>query len=85
MKVIETPGHSEGSISFYCDTDNFVIAGDVLFYESIGRTDLPGGDFDILIQSIKGKLFPLGDDCIVYPGHGSATTIGYERNNNPFL
>ena len=62
-----------------------MIAGDVLFYGSIGRTDLPGGDYNTLISSIKNKLFPLGDDFTVYNGHGSSTTIGFERKNNPFL
>jgi hydroxyacylglutathione hydrolase len=85
LKVLFTPGHSEGSISFYNRENNFVIAGDVLFYGSIGRTDLPGGDFDTLILSIKEKLFPLGDSCKVYSGHGPATSIGFERENNPFL
>lgn len=85
LQVIETPGHSEGSISFYSEADRFVIAGDVLFYGSIGRTDLPGGDFDTLIRSIKERLFPLGDDCKVYSGHGPVTTIGFEKENNPFL
>ena len=85
LKVIETPGHSAGSISFFNKETNFVIGGDVLFYGSIGRTDLPGGDFDTLIRSIKEKLFPLGDECKVYSGHGPATTIGFEKDNNPFL
>ncbi len=85
LKVLFTPGHSEGSISFYSSENNFVIAGDVLFNGSIGRTDLPGGDFDTLIRSIREKLFPLGDDCTVYPGHGPVTTIGFEKENNPFL
>ncbi len=85
LEVLFTPGHSEGSISFYNRSDNFVIAGDVLFYGSIGRTDLPGGNFEILIRSIKEKLFPLGDDYKVYSGHGPETTIGFEKENNPFL
>lgn len=80
-----TPGHSPGSVSFYCAQSKFVIAGDVLFYGSIGRTDLPGGDYDTLIQAIKTELLPLGDDITVYPGHGPATRMGYERKNNPFL
>ncbi len=85
FEVLFTPGHSAGSISFYSRADNFVIAGDVLFNGSIGRTDLPGGDFDTLIRSIKEKLFPLGDSCKVYSGHGPETSIGFERENNPFL
>lgn len=80
-----TPGHSPGSLSFFSSEDRFVIAGDVLFRQSIGRTDFPGGDFDTLIRSIETQLFPLGDDVKVYPGHGPATTIGFERENNPFL
>ncbi|MCX6291234.1 MAG: MBL fold metallo-hydrolase [Bacteroidetes bacterium] len=85
LEVLFTPGHSEGSISFYSREDDFVIAGDVLFNGSIGRTDLPGGNFDTLISSIKEKLFPLGDDCKVYSGHGPVTTIGFEKEFNPFL
>lgn len=85
LETILTPGHSPASLSFFCKSDGFLIAGDVLFKESIGRTDLPGGDFDTLISSIKNKLFPLGDQVKVYPGHGPSTTIGYERLFNPFL
>jgi glyoxylase-like metal-dependent hydrolase (beta-lactamase superfamily II) len=85
LEIFFTPGHSPGSISFYSRPDKFVIAGDVLFFGSIGRTDLPGGDYDTLISSIKNKLFSLGDDYKVYSGHGPATNIGYERNSNPFL
>ena len=85
LEMFFTPGHSPGSISFYCREDKFVIAGDVLFYGSIGRTDLPGGDYDTLIRSIKTQLLPLGDDITVYSGHGPATRVGYERKNNPFL
>jgi hydroxyacylglutathione hydrolase len=85
LEIAFTPGHSPGSITFFSRTDKFMIAGDVLFYGSIGRTDLPGGDFQTLINSIKEKLFPLGDDMQVYSGHGPATNIGFERQNNPFL
>jgi hydroxyacylglutathione hydrolase len=85
LKILFTPGHSPGSITFYDTTQKFMIVGDVLFNGSIGRTDLPGGDFKTLISSIKNKLFPLGDDYAVYNGHGSSTTIGFERNSNPFL
>lgn len=84
LKAILTPGHSPASLSFFCEADQFLIAGDVLFYESIGRTDLPGGDMATLLKSIKDKLFPLGDAVKVYPGHGPATTIGHERIHNPF-
>ncbi|HSZ86838.1 MAG TPA: MBL fold metallo-hydrolase [Puia sp.] len=85
LKVLFTPGHSPASICFYCEEQKFVIGGDVLFCQSIGRTDLPGGDFDTLINSIRNKLFILPDDVIVYPGHGEPTTIGFEKENNPFL
>lgn len=85
FEILLTPGHSPGSICFYCREQQFVIGGDVLFRESIGRTDLPGGDFDTLINSICSKLFVLPDEVIVYPGHGPETTIGYEKRHNPFL
>jgi hydroxyacylglutathione hydrolase len=85
LKALLTPGHSPASISFYCEAGNFVIGGDVLFRQSIGRTDLPGGNFDTLINSIKTQLYPLGDAVKVFPGHGPDTTIGYEKKYNPFL
>ena len=85
LEVLLTPGHSPASISFFCREAQFVIAGDVLFYQSIGRTDLPGGDLSTLLQSIRKELFPLGDGVKVYPGHGPSTSIGYERQFNPFL
>lgn len=85
LKALFTPGHSPASLSFFCKADRFLIAGDVLFFGSIGRTDLPGGDFDTLIRSIQSELFPLGDDVTVYPGHGPETNIGYEKQHNPFL
>jgi hydroxyacylglutathione hydrolase len=85
LAILFTPGHSPGSLCFYNNEQKFVIGGDVLFRGSIGRTDLPGGNFDTLISSIKDKLFPLGDDFMVYPGHGPETTIGFEKTNNPFL
>jgi glyoxylase-like metal-dependent hydrolase (beta-lactamase superfamily II) len=83
LKVIHTPGHSPGGVSFY--TDGVLFVGDTLFAGSIGRTDFPGGDFNTLIASIKNKLFPLGDDVRVYTGHGPSTTIGEEKRYNPFL
>jgi len=83
--AILTPGHSPASLSFYCAQDNFVIAGDVLFHGSIGRTDLPGGDFNTLIESIKTKLLILPNETKVYPGHMQPTTIGFEKEHNPFL
>ena len=84
-EVLHTPGHAPGSVCFYDAEAGFVIAGDVLFMNSIGRTDLPGGSLPVLMQSIFQKLVPLGDAVKVYPGHGPATTIGRERRNNPFL
>ena len=80
LEVIFTPGHSPGHIVFVNHQQKFVINGDVLFQGSIGRTDLPGGDYITLIDNIKSKLLILSDDFIVYTGHGSSTTIGYERN-----
>lgn len=85
LQVLFTPGHSPGSISFYSSADKFVISGDVLFQSSIGRTDLPGGDYETLMRSITDKLMVLPDDVTVYSGHGPATSIGDERRNNPFL
>jgi len=85
LKTLFTPGHSPASISFYCEESKFIVAGDVLFYESIGRTDLPGGDFATLINSIKTQFFTLLNDTKVYPGHGPATTVGHEAMFNPFL
>ncbi len=83
--VLLAPGHSPGSICLYCAAQHFVIGGDVLFRDSIGRTDLPGGDHQQLLENIREKLFTLPEDTIVYPGHGPETTIGYEKKNNPFL
>ena len=85
LKAIFTPGHSPASLSFYCEKDQFLIAGDVLFFQSIGRTDLPGGDFATLEQSMQNELYTLPDEVIVYPGHGPKTRIGYEKHNNPFV
>jgi len=85
LETLFTPGHSPASISFFCKKDKYVIAGDVLFQGSIGRTDLPGGSFPVLIASIKDKLLPLGDDVKVYSGHMGMTTIGAEKMSNPFL
>ena len=85
LKVLYTPGHTNGSISLYSEKDKFVIVGDVLFKESIGRTDFPTGNHSLLISNIKNKLLVLPDDTIVYPGHGPETTVGYEKENNPFL
>jgi hydroxyacylglutathione hydrolase len=85
LKVLYTPGHSPGHICFYCEAQQFILSGDVLFRQSIGRTDLPGGDYDTLINSIREKLFPLPEAVRVHPGHGPETTIGFEKKNNPFL
>jgi glyoxylase-like metal-dependent hydrolase (beta-lactamase superfamily II) len=83
--VLLAPGHSPGSICFYSEKQNFIIGGDVLFKESIGRTDLPGGNYETLLTSIREQLFVLPDDVVVYPGHGVPTTIGHEKKYNPFL
>ncbi len=85
MDIIFVPGHSPGHIAFYSKEHRVLVAGDVLFRESIGRTDLPGGDHQTLIRSILEKVFVLPDDVTVYPGHGPSTTIGYEKKNNPFF
>ncbi|MDB5192397.1 MAG: fold metallo-hydrolase [Segetibacter sp.] len=85
LKVLLAPGHSPGSICFYCEEQGFIIGGDVLFRDSIGRTDLPLGDHQTLLNSIREQLFTLADDVVVYPGHGASTTIGYEKKHNPFL
>lgn len=83
--VLHCPGHSPGSVAFHQPELRLLIAGDVIFQGSVGRTDLPGGDHDTLIGSIKDKLFPLGDDVTFICGHGPASTIGRERASNPFL
>lgn len=85
LKVLFAPGHANGSLCFYSEADGFVVSGDVLFYQSIGRTDLPGGDYDILKNSIWSKLFVLPDETVVYPGHGPETNIGSEKISNPFV
>jgi hydroxyacylglutathione hydrolase len=84
LKVLFVPGHAPGHIAFYDEKNRALIGGDVLFYNSIGRTDLPGGNFDTLIDSIHRKLFTLPDDVKVYPGHGPETSIGFEKRTNPF-
>jgi len=85
LKVLFTPGHADGSVCFYSEKNHFVITGDVLFNQSIGRTDLPTGNYDLLQKSIWEKLFTLPDETVVYPGHGPETTIGFEKINNPFV
>jgi hydroxyacylglutathione hydrolase len=83
-KTLFVPGHSPGHIAFYNEKEKILIGGDVLFYNSIGRTDLPGGNFQTLIDSIHKKFFTLPDETKVYPGHGPETSIGYEKRTNPF-
>jgi len=85
LKTLYTPGHSPDHISFYQPEDGFLIAGDALFKEGIGRTDLYKGDYELLEASIKEKLYTLPDEVKVYPGHGETTTIGHEKKNNPFV
>lgn len=85
FSILFTPGHSPGSICFYHTESRTVIGGDVLFRDSIGRTDLPGGDFSILENSIRTKLYTLPDNTVVYPGHGPETTIGWEKMHNSFV
>ena len=85
LEIRFTPGHSPGSVSFYHEEGKFIIGGDVLFNGSIGRTDLPGGDFDVLVKSIQTEFFTLPDETKVYSGHGPVTTIGFEKMNNPFV
>lgn len=85
LRVLFTPGHSPGSISFYNEGEKIIISGDVLFYGSIGRYDLPGADEKVLFETLKNKMMALPDDVKVYAGHGPDTTIGFERKNNPFL
>ena len=85
LEVLFTPGHAPGHISLYSKNENFIISGDVLFNNSIGRTDLPGGNYNTLIDTIKSKFLCLDDSTVVYCGHGPSTTVGKERINNPFL
>jgi glyoxylase-like metal-dependent hydrolase (beta-lactamase superfamily II) len=85
LEVIYTPGHVAGHVCFVCHQEKCVIVGDVLFRDSIGRTDLPTGDFDLLAASIRSKLYTLSPEYTVYPGHGPKTSIGYEMMNNPFV
>lgn len=91
LRVLLTPGHSQGHVTFVYDgspdagDQRVAFSGDVLFQGSIGRFDLPGGDYDRLMRSIREELLPLGDDTIIYPGHGPSTTIGREKQSNPFL
>lgn len=85
LETLYTPGHAVGHLSFYMPEHNILFSGDTLFFGSIGRTDLPGGNHELLLKSIREKLLPLGDEVRVLPGHMQETTIGFERENNPFL
>ncbi len=85
IEVIHTPGHSLGGVCFLLPEEKMLFTGDTLFNGSIGRTDLLGGSYETLIQSITNRIIPLGDDITIYPGHGDSSTIGFERKNNPFL
>lgn len=85
LQVIHTPGHTPGGCCLYLESENKLIAGDTLFADGVGRTDLPGGSHEQLVQSIKSRLFTLPDSVQVYPGHGPATSIGHEKRHNPYL
>jgi len=85
LKFLFTPGHTPGEVCIYLEQEKICITGDVLFNESIGRTDLWGGNYDQLMESIQTKLLTLSDDVTIYPGHGMKSTIGYEKQNNPFI
>jgi glyoxylase-like metal-dependent hydrolase (beta-lactamase superfamily II) len=85
MQVLEVPGHCPGSLCFFSRKDELLIGGDVLFAGGVGRWDLPGGDVDLLFDGIRKKIFPLGDNVTVLPGHGPPTKIGTERRTNPFV
>lgn len=85
LKVLHTPGHSQGSVSLFAEKERKVFSGDTLFAGSIGRTDLPGGDYGTLIKNVREKIFTLGDDVQVFPGHGPETTVGTEKKFNPFF
>ena len=85
LQVLEVPGHCPGSLCFFSQKDKLLIGGDVLFASGVGRWDLPGGDGDLLFEGIRKKLFPIGDEVSVLPGHGPPTTIGTERQTNPFV
>ena len=85
LKIMHVPGHTEGSLIFHNEDEKFAIVGDVLFNQSIGRTDLPGGNYETLIEGIRTKLYKLAPETVVYSGHGETTTIGNEQRNNPFV
>ena len=85
IKIIDTPGHTVGGACYYIEDQNVLFSGDTLFFESVGRTDFPTGDIRSLLNSIEQRLLVLPDEVKVYPGHGDTTTIGHEKNNNPFI
>lgn len=85
LKVIYTPGHTNGGICLYAEESGFIICGDLIFRLGIGRVDLPGGDYDTIISSILNKIFILPDNTLIYSGHGDETTVGFEKKNNPFF
>jgi hydroxyacylglutathione hydrolase len=85
FKILHTPGHSLGSITLHNDIEKYAIVGDVIFKESVGRADLPGGDMKVLEQTIAQKIYTMSDDTILYSGHGPKTNVGYEKRNNPFV
>ncbi len=85
FKVLHTPGHSRGSVSFVLDDAQLIFTGDLIFAGSIGRTDFPGGDYNTLIRSVREKIFPLGDEYRILSGHGPVTTVGQEKRTNPFF
>lgn len=85
VEILSVPGHSPGSIALYCPESGFVITGDALFQGSIGRTDLPSGDYATLVDSIRRKLLTLPDETVILPGHGGETTVGHEKKSNPFI
>lgn len=84
VEVVATPGHSPGGVSYWLEAEKVVFSGDTLFREGVGRTDFPGGNAELLLRSIRDRLFALPDDTVVCPGHGSQTTIGHERRHNPW-
>lgn len=85
LEVISTPGHTKGSVCYYVKEENVLFSGDTLFYQSVGRTDMPTGDQRILLRSVEKKLMALPEETKVYPGHGMSTTIGHEKIHNPFI
>lgn len=85
LKILFTPGHCRGHVSFYCAEQNFILSGDVIFMESIGRTDLPGGNMQTLLSSIQSQIYTLPPETIIYSGHGDPTSVGYEMKHNPFV